>query len=402
MILAKIIEFSLYVLIFSLPFSKSIIEISAITAIIAWIVKRSLEQKSIFKIFPRTELNKPILFFSLFTLLSLFGSSYPALSTRAFITKFAEYILLYFIIFDTAKDKGIARNMMKVFAASVLLVVLNGLYQKIIGFDFVRNYALFSQQYITSSFEFPNGLGAWTLIAVFPFLGLGLFLKGNVKIKVTCLLLSISLIIMLLSTANRGAILSFAFGALLILLLRRGPAAYILLTIFIIAVLFAGFVILHEGERFGLSDNLLNSKSISHRLEIWQVGWSMFMDRPFLGQGLNTFMSNYKKFATVSLHSKELWYAHNCYLQIAAEIGIFGLISFLWMVGKAMVSSFKSWRSMNSEFLGLLCLGLSCGITSFLIQSAIDTSLYSLKLVLFFYVTLGFLMGIRDTGYNNG
>ena len=122
----------------------------------------------------------------------------------------------------------------------------------------------------------------------------------------------------------------------------------------------------------------------------------MFLDRPFLGQGLNTFMANYARFRVPGDYG--VWYAHNTYLQIAAETGLFGLAAFLWMIIKTAAVSVRSWRLIDDGFLRYLYLGLFCGIASFLVLSSIDVTHYSLRLAVLFYFSLGLLMAVKNLG----
>ncbi|MBL7198377.1 MAG: hypothetical protein ISS47_09810 [Candidatus Omnitrophica bacterium] len=78
-------------------------------------------------------------------------------------------------------------------------------------------------------------------------------------------------------------------------------------------------------------------------------------------------------------------YAHNCYLQMLAEIGIIGLASFLWIIGRLFKSSIRSFKKSRD----LLLLGLLAGIIAFLVHSFFDTNLYSLQLSVLFWAMLG-------------
>ncbi|GAG18543.1 unnamed protein product, partial [marine sediment metagenome] len=57
---------------------------------------------------------------------------------------------------------------------------------------------------------------------------------------------------------------------------------------------------------------------------------------------------------------------------------------------------------IKDEFLRYLYLGLFCGIVAFLIYSGLDTILYSLKLAVLFYFSLGLLMAIKNVGLKYG
>ena len=267
---------------------------------------------------------------------------------------------------------------------------------------------------MTGPFKFPNGLSSWLLIASSPFIGLALFypLERNapdreaLRLKTAASILAVLAVYCLYSTYTRGAIMSFMASVFLMLLLRGTKITYTICALFVI-----GFVALsvtlpvpegahrYHGLRYyiGMSD-LIGGITSKHRLRMWTTGWRMFLDRPFLGQGFNTFMVNYNRFK-VPDQTKGLWYAHNCYLQFAAEMGIFGALSFLWMIWRMTINSIKSYRLIQDDFLRFAFLGLFCGIAAYLLHASVDTSLYSLRLAILFYISLGLLMGIKRVGY---
>ena len=62
------------------------------------------------------------------------------------------------------------------------------------------------------------------------------------------------------------------------------------------------------------------------------VGWAMFTDNPILGVGVGNFNANFDHYASLLGLSHEAGSAHNLYLEIAAERGIIGLLSFLMII----------------------------------------------------------------------
>ena len=403
--LDRIIEWSLYVLIFSLPFSKTLIEICIITAIICWMSKKLLLGKDGLRL-PDTYLNLPMLIFFLISFLSIFWSTHPGISISAFFRKLSEYILLYFIVVEAVREKRIVGNIIKALMLSVFFMCANGIFQKFTGYDFVRNYPLFSLQHMTSAFKFPNGFSAWLLIVSFPFICLTFFYKEDLRVRLTSLGLTVLTSYCLFHTYTRGAIISFILAVFLMFLLKGGKIYYAICAILIIGIAVIALVLPedagpYKGIRYyiGMSE-LVSGISSQHRIRMWTTGWKMFMDRPLLGQGLNTFMANYERFRIPEEYG--IWYAHNCFLQIGAETGIFGLLAFMWMILRMTVTSIKSWKFIEDRFLRYVYLGLFCGIVAFLIHSAVETNLYVLQLAVLFYLSLGLLTAVKKMGLSYG
>ena len=136
-----------------------------------------------------------------------------------------------------------------------------------------------------------------------------------------------------------------------------------------------------------------SSIGISDRMFMWRSAWHMIQDRPWLGQGLNTFMANYLKYWVGG--EQQPRYAHNCFLQTAAETGILGLLTFMVFLG-GMVWLWWRSRSAGSEARCSMPLqvALAAGLIGFLVQSAFDTNLYALRHATLFWTLAGLTTGL--------
>jgi O-antigen ligase len=81
-------------------------------------------------------------------------------------------------------------------------------------------------------------------------------------------------------------------------------------------------------------------------------------------------------------------YAHNCYLQIWAETGIFSLFSFLIFAGSLFWFGIKSFLAKKDYLL----IGLLAGISAYLAHAFFDTALYSLPLAFLFWILAGLIL----------
>ena len=137
------------------------------------------------------------------------------------------------------------------------------------------------------------------------------------------------------------------------------------------------------------------------RTVMWGTAWKMIEARPFCGQGLNTFMANFLDYAIGPNNGPA--YAHNCFLQITAETGIPGLVTFLLFLG----ALFVTWRTAlrkaptpeeaeDRAGLRVVLLGLAAGLLAFLVQSLFDTNLYSLRQATLFWSLAGLATGLSS------
>ena len=402
--LDKLIEYALYILILFLPVSKSIAEVCAITAIVAWILKKILICKDngvkAIKLIS-TPINMSIYLFIFISFLSIFWSTYPEISVSAFIRKWLEYIALFFVVVEAIDEKKKVRRLIFLMAISAIVVGVDGFVQLFTGTDVLRGYSIVSTPRMQACFKFPAGFSSWLSIIIFPFLSLSLFYKENRKLKILFSMIAIMLFLCLVLSFSKGALIAGFLGLLLLFSVKRKNKKSLLLPIVIFLVVLLLFVFFSPTH---LKQSLSPfSESVRDRIYMWKTGLNMIIDRPLLGQGLNTFMANYEKFTPQEgrVYGSGISYAHNCFIQIAAEIGIFGLCAFLWMIGATIKDSVNIQRIIKDNFLSSVHLGFFCGVITFLIYSAFETTLYSFRLAILFWYSLGVLMAISKIGAKN-
>jgi len=94
-------------------------------------------------------------------------------------------------------------------------------------------------------------------------------------------------------------------------------------------------------------------KSAVSRFSLWHTGLKAAKQSPVLGLGLNGFGNNWKSLNTdpnLDTHN----FPHNIFLDIWVDLGLIGLISFVWLCGLYIVRGFLSLRvsSRGGPILG--------------------------------------------------
>jgi O-antigen ligase len=190
---------------------------------------------------------------------------------------------------------------------------------------------------------YPGRTGYGALFSDFSFLSLyfaavGAYLLGS-RIKGKYLLVAFLLLASILTSARTGAA-AFAIIALIYVsrvfrFTWKTLLAYGSIVILAI-VAFSVFAAVRGGE------NLL---SFNGRLETYLAGWQNFTSSPWLGIGMG--FENYGK----SEHPSE--FPHNTYLQMLAQTGILGFVSFL----AVLALLWKRQRAANfGASLAFLCV----------------------------------------------
>ena len=129
------------------------------------------------------------------------------------------------------------------------------------------------------------------------------------------------------------------------------------------------------------------------RIKLWQEALSIIKDFPMLGSGPNTYT------AIIQVYKKPLpytgYYPHNCYLHMAAEMGILGLGAFIWVVVTLFKVTLANLKMINSGLYGALLLGLLAGLFGFLGHSFIDTDFYTLQLGNLMWFVMGLIIAVQ-------
>lgn len=376
------ILFSIYAIAFFLPISKAIIESCSILAITFYLIKKIIN----FDRLPDTQLNLWILIYLTVCASSIFTSSNPAISSRTFFAKTLQNFAFFFAVVEALSEKKKIKNTLNVLLLSSLVLGIDGVYQYFTRQDFLRHREVIFREKIYASFVTPNAFGCY-LTMVIPFLISRFFYKFKLKAsKFIYFALFALLFICLLLTISRGSWLAFIGSTLFLSIwIHALGLSFLVLGIIMTAIQPLCHPLIKEriAKFFIFSD----TSSINRKL-IWQAGWKMFISKPWIGLGLGTFMFNFKQFVVKDFPHGAA-YAHNCYLQMAAEIGIIGLASFLVILALFFYQGIKTLNTKGRTFMWYALLASQASIFGYCVQMGVDTTLYALDLGMLFWLVLG-------------
>jgi len=392
------IRLCLLFLIAFLPFSKSAIEIFFFIIFFLWVAKH-IVIKSV-KIEP-TPINIPIVLFIVAAIISVFRSMYFKESLYAFFSKFMEGIVLYTITAEVVKKK---KHLLAILALLFIATVVTS-FDGIIQYYFTK-LDLFRQRSMppvrigaTAAFNHPNDLGGYLIFPILLVSSMVLnalkSLKDIYKDK-TSLVKSIGLVALFLLfifvmflTKSRAAWTGLIFGFLLLTYFFSRKKTFFGIVLLICLVIVLCSVFLPEGALRVLRLESINvGGSISDRTENWNDTIYMIKKRPVFGWGLNTYMRVFQNYRS-DLKSLPT-YAHNCYLQMAQEMGLFGVLVFLWVIFSYFRTIIQTVKRKPES--AIYYIGISSGMLGFLIHSFFDTNLYSLQLNVLFWFMLALSM----------
>ncbi len=392
---------AVYFMVFVLPFSKAAVSICMAVSFLMWVLKRAAGFRSDGwrGLLPVTPLNKALLVFIFFNVLSVVFSTNVGQSLEALFTKTLKYIFVFFIAVEALGSARRIRGFLSVVALSGGLMIADAAVQFFHGTDVLKGYAFGAR--LSASFMTPTGFAGWLVIVLMVFWGWLCEAGSRLQwqMRATLLGLIAGLMLCLLMTYSRGGWLGFVVAALIFVMYfmahvswRVRVACFFLVLVGIIGLSMLPRVISRIGQNrpvyhetvMGrvLSAVELKKGSTPIRFGLWREAGEIMRDYPVTGCGLNTYSDvarAYKQFEGGGI------YPHNSYLQMAAEIGVPGLLAFLAVVGIFFQMTYR-YCHRHRDFLAA---GMAAGVLGFLIHAFFDTHLYSLQMVTLFWVGLG-------------
>lgn len=152
----------------------------------------------------------------------------------------------------------------------------------------------------------------------------------------------------LISTLSRGAWLGFAA---MLLVLARHPRRVV-----VVLVLAASLFLLAVGYVPGVQERVERVFSLEQnqdRLDIWRTTLAMIKARPVFGVGPGLFSEAFPDYGQTSYWGGAPAYAHNLFLQVAAETGVVGLLIFVAIIGRVALILFRLANRLGPAYWGL-------------------------------------------------
>jgi putative inorganic carbon (HCO3(-)) transporter len=189
--------------------------------------------------------------------------------------------------------------------------------------------------------------------------------------------------------SGRGAVLGAVFGLLAAYVLLAGGLARVPPAI---TQRFGDFVpYLGVLDVRGMEITDANF-AVLERVAHWQAAWRMWTDYPWLGVGIGNYEPAYSRYA-LPFWPQALGHAHNYYLNIAAETGVIGLLSYLLLWGAALVLAWRAvWRASGWYW------GVSLGVLGVLVHLSVHNFFDSL-FVHGMYLHVAILLGVIAAGW---
>ncbi len=274
--------------------------------------------------------------------------------------------------------------------AAGLVIAPIGLREKVVAYSALKN----PTWRIFATFFNPNPLGGFFAMAV-PLAVSAALASAQRWHRVLWGAAVLLLLLALLPTYSKGAAVGLIVAmAIYLVLMARASAnsrrnlRIVLLAFGVAAVLALGAVAGSSSLRDRLS-GMFGGRSASNMFRIltWKGTLEMAADHPWLGVGPGAFKHAFPRYAITGYVEA----AHENYLQIVSEQGVFGAGAFLWLVGAVLFTGRRALARAPDAAGRLLAIGALCSIVVLLVHSLFDYDWYIGAINLYFWLLAGLL-----------
>ena len=380
------------VLIFS-PIARGAVRLWSVTPVLLalyaiifiWAIKVANQNGYKFK---ATPLDKPLWIFAILAATSFALSIYKHDSFYALLRLFA-YIGLYYAVVNEFDHKARRRIIW-------LVISIGG---ALSAYGLLQYFGIFShswwipKQFLAATYVNHNHFAGYLELAIPVALAM-LTARSVAKSTLSKLALVSALVPMLLAlvlTQSRGAWVSLGVSLLVMLFLTvsRNKSWARLMVIIVFIVVIAVSVIYFAGDM--MSSRIATITAVSEgedvsggRFRIWQGAAGMIKERPLTGVGIGDFDHGFYRYRPPGFNARAV-YAHNDYLHMAAEMGVFAPVIMLWLFIAAIRAGFRKRDRSPYAF------GCAIGVMSLALHAIVDFNFHIPANMILFTVWLGII-----------
>lgn len=410
-------------LVFFLPFERipsldigmitiKINQILTLMVIIAWILKILFSKEKIVY----NPLTWPIIIFLLICFLSIFQAGNIERSIQVFV--FVLFMaMVTFLTVNMVNQANRLKMIIRILLFSTLVVCLFAFYQffgDLLGLG--QSLTGLREGYTKAVFGFPRMMAFSNeplYLANFLFIPLGimisLFLQKIKFIKFGYLLslLVLALIVFVL-TVSRGAYLGLLAMVLFLLIFKfrkiftRKNIIIGTVTLCIVGSMVTYFLIKAEPKAYEefvkhiTVEDIVAGESIYGRLGSFQKAIQMWQENPLLGVGIGNYGPYVKNFPDAE--NVPGWdIVNNEYLEILAETGYLGIITFLIILLVLIWRFFIAFYRCRDEFLKTILLGLMAALLAIMVQYNTFSTLY----IMHIWFLIGLIIAVQNLCLKN-
>lgn len=397
----NIILFGIFLLLIFTPVARGAVRIWSTSVVLLveafliflWLWRANNSDTYYFK---RTKLDYPIVIFTILVMISFIFSVYKHDSFYALIKLFGYMGVYYLVVneFDHEMKSWLLRMIVYIGVGLCCFGLLQ-------YFGLIHHDWWFPQEFLASTYVNHNHFAGYLELAI-PLM-IGFLLKrnwhnadtGKENRGVWNIFLLPALVVMIMAFVliqSRGAWLAlftstFVISAICINRIqfsRKNVIALILAVIVVVSILYFGKDVISE-RLDSVTGIEAGDTSTKARLLIWQGTVNLIAHSPLIGCGIGDFIWAFPRFRPEGLNVTAN-FAHNDYLEMAAEMGVLAPIIFIWMIVVVITSVIKKDR------VDPLKIGCAAGILSLSLHGLVDFNFHIPANMLLFTVYAAIIM----------
>ncbi len=376
----KIINFIIYLIVFSLPLYLvsfkiawipiTVLELMIYPLFIIWLFYFIIKKKKIID----CKFYIPALLIFLGATISTLLSLDIQVSAGIWKAWFVAPMLFFVVIINSLKTKKQIKNI-------ILSFILSGSIVALISLFYWFNENLTYDNRLQAFYNSPNYLAMF----LSPLLFLSFYIYSLVKNKILKILLItdyLLLITVIYLTYSYGAWLGLIGAVIFILIFLKIRLRYIFL-FFLIIILFFSF----QASSYKFQGFLdFSYPSLKSRLVIWQSSWEIIKDHSLIGIGPGMFQKYYLD-EQINFEPYLEWAVpqpHNIFLAFWLQTGIIGLMGLIWLLIVFFKNAlrFDLCKGRTSIILIVLVSSMIC----ILIHGLVDTTYWKNDLAIIFWL----------------
>jgi len=331
-------------------------------------------------------------------LITTISSTMPLVSVKFWLSRLWFVVGFYFLAGKLFTDPKKMEKYVWLYTVGLVVVILYSTYRHL-------GYGLYDKQaahFVMSPFYNDHTSYGAVLAMFIPFLALFSFGSSYPrKSKIVALLVLAVLLLGFVLSYSRAAWLSLivAIGVYVVIKLkiRFKPLFITFISILVLFFLFQNriFMMMEQNSEQSSADfrthissmsNITTDASNLERINRWNCALQMFAEKPLFGFGPGTYMFKYAPYqqkenrTIISTNSADGGNAHSEYLGPLAESGLFGMLTFLLIMGTVVYTAVQTYTRLNEKALKSLVLTALVGLVTYYMHGFLNNFLDTDKL----------------------
>jgi len=202
----------------------------------------------------------------------------------------------------------------------------------------------------------------------------------------------------LILSLTRQAWLGVLVASLFLIFLKNRFWAMIFPLLLAIAISLAPQPITDRFYQIVDPDQYDENNAVGNRIRLWKAGWDVFKDHPVMGCGAACLTRVYQEYPQHPILNR-LQHLHNSILQIAVDMGILGLSSWLMIWIAYLVKLYRIARHGLDDTDRWIVFGVTGVIIAFFISGLFENNFFDSEfmMLLYFIMALPFVVSRPDT-----